>query len=263
MADDGVGVLRGVRRTAIIAIVVSLVVAAGLGIWALLSGEFGELQGKVLLSTLTVAGFGTTALCHLAVVARAVRVVGCLGIAASVVAAVAAFVLIWRDWSDPWDPAPLVKTLAVAAIAGASLAQANLLLLLAGRRRIAIRLPLALTLVAVAAVAVMIALPVLTDGDIPGEHGEPYFRALGVLGILDALGTIALPILGLVLRAGADGASSGPAAVEATPGVPSRLDLELPPELERRLRAAAGYDSREATALAALDRALPRLDESP
>lgn len=88
-------VVRGVRRTAIIAIVLSLVVAAVLGIVALLSGDFGELQAKVLLSTLTVAAFGTTALCHLAVVARAVRVVGFAGIAASVVAAVSAFVLIW------------------------------------------------------------------------------------------------------------------------------------------------------------------------
>lgn len=249
MADDGVRVLRGVRRAAIIAIVLSLVVAAGLGIAALLSGEFGKLQAKVVLTTLTVAGFGTTALCHLAVVARAVRIVGFVGIAASGVAAVAAFWLIWTDWSSDWNRDPVVKTLALAAIAAVSLAQSNLLLLLAGRRRLAIRVPLAITLVAVAVVAVMIALPILTDGEIPGDEGDSYWRWLGVAGILDALGTIALPILGLVLR--------GPASAATPTSAARRIDLDLPPELADRLAAAAGPDSLEATALAALDRGLP------
>lgn len=255
MADDGVRVLRGVRRAAIIAIVLSLVVAAVLGIVALLSGEFGELQAKVVLTTLTVAGFGTTALCHLAVVARAVRVVGFVGIAASGLAAVAGFWLIWTDWSSDWNRDPVVKTLALAAIAAVSLAQSNLLLLLAGRRRLAIRVPLALTLLAVAVVAVMIALPILTEGDIPGADGEWYWRALGVAGILDALGTIALPILRLVLR--------GDASAASATGSARRFDLELPPELAERLAAAAGRDSLEATALAVLDRGLPAPADRP
>lgn len=239
-------VVRGVRRAAIIAVVASLAIAALLGIVALLSGEFGELQSKVLLTTLTVAGFGTTALCHLAIVTRSVRVVGFLGIAASVGAAFCAFLLIWTDWSADWDRDGWFKALALLAIVAASLAQANLLLLLAGRRQRLIRVALALTLLAVAVVAVMIALPILSDGEIPGGDGEPYWRGFGVVTILDALGTIALPILGLVLRRADEPEPSG-----------LRLALELPPGLAERLDAAAAGGSREQAALDALDRALP------
>ena len=241
-------VVRGIRRAAIIAIIVSLVVAALLGIIALLSGEFGSLQGDVLLSTLTVAAFGTTALCHLAIVARAVRAVGFVGIAASAGAAVCAFVLIWVDWgtSVTWEQMePWVKAFGALTVIAVSLAQANLLLLLADRPQPAIRIGLAVTLLAVAVVAVMVILPIVTNGDIPGDDGEPYWRAVGVIGILDALGTIALPILGLVLRRSA-GAS------------PMRVILELDPDASARLDARAARDgvSREVAARDAMVRGL-------
>ena len=151
-------VVRGTRRAAIIAIVASLAIAALLGIIALLSGEFGSLQSKVLLTTLTIAAFGTTALCHLAVVTRSVRVVGFAGIAASLAAAICAFVLIWVDWSTWWEQTEWWwKSLGILSIVAVSLAQANLLLLLAGRAQPLIRVALAVTLAAVAIVAVMVA----------------------------------------------------------------------------------------------------------
>ena len=152
-------VVRGSRRAAIIAIIVSLVISAALGIFALLSGDFGALQTQVLLTTLTIAAFGTTALCHLAVVTRSVRVVGFVGIGASVGAAISALVLIWVDWSVMWEQATgWAKALELLAIVAVSLAQANLLLLLAGRPHRLIRIALAVTLAAIAAVAVMLAL---------------------------------------------------------------------------------------------------------
>jgi hypothetical protein len=185
-------VVRGIRRTAIVAIVVSLVLAAILGIVALLSGEFGETQNKILFTTLTVAAFGTTALCHLAVVARAVRFVGFAGLAASAGAALCSFVLIWGDWSGYEWQAPWVKALSVLAILAISLAQANLLLLLAARPQLLIGVALGVTLVAIAVVAVMYTIPILTDYEIPGMNdADTYWRWLGVAAILDVLGTIA------------------------------------------------------------------------
>jgi hypothetical protein len=244
-------VVRGTRRAAIIAIVVSLVIAAILGIVALLSGDFGQVQGQVLLTTLTVAGFGTTALCHLAVVTRSVRVVGFAGIGASVGAAVSALVLIWVDWSTSiWDQAEWWwKALGIFSIAAVSLAQANLLLLLAWRPQPLIRISLIVTLAAVSVAAVMLALPTLTSGDIPGGEGDTYWRVFGVVAILDALGTIALPILGLVLR------RSTPAAQPLS----TRLALQLSPELAARVNeaAAAAGVAPEEFAMGAIDRALP------
>ncbi len=246
-------VVRGVRRAAIIAIIGSLAIAALLGIIALLSGEFGVLQSRVLLTTLTIAGFGTTALCHLAVVTRSVRVVGFVGIGASLGAAICAFVLIWVDWDTWWEQTEWWwKSLAIFSIIAVSLAQANLLLLLAGRPQPLIRIALAVTLSAVAIVAVMVALPLLTNGDIPGDAGDSYWRIFGVLTILDALGTIALPILGLVLRTSS---ASHPDA--ATPSSP-HLALELPPDLAARVDEAASRAgvAREEFALDAIARAL-------
>ena len=71
--------LRELRRTAVIFIIVSLSLTALVGIVTLLTASFGEVQVKVILTTLLVAGFSITALCHLAVVGRALRVVGFVG----------------------------------------------------------------------------------------------------------------------------------------------------------------------------------------
>ena len=73
--------LKGFRRAAVWTIIVSLVAAALIGIATIVSGEFGELQGKVLLTTLAVAGAAILALCHLAVLNRDVKVLGWIGIA--------------------------------------------------------------------------------------------------------------------------------------------------------------------------------------
>ena len=51
--------LKGVRRAAIWTIIVSLVAAAGIGIATIVTGNFGELQSKVLLTTLAVAAFAS------------------------------------------------------------------------------------------------------------------------------------------------------------------------------------------------------------
>lgn len=196
--------LKGFRRTAIVFIIVSLTIAALFGIITLLTGEFGELQGKILLTTLLLAGFSITALCHLAVVGRTLRIVGFVGIAVSALAFISGAILIWRSWeswSEVWELT--LKTFAVFAIAAASLAHANLLLLLGERRNQVVRIGLWVTLGLIALLAVLIILPIVTEGEIPGDNGEPYWRALGVVAILDVLGTIVLPVVGRVTREGA------------------------------------------------------------
>lgn len=259
----------------IVAVVASLLVASLCGIVALLGGGFGDLQARIVATTLIVAAFGTSALCHLAVVTRAVRLLGFAGLAASVVAAGAALWLVWSGdelFEDDGDGSVL-KTLLVATIVAISLAHANLLLLLAERRRTVIRTGLGLTLAAIAVVATMLALPVITDGAVGG--GEWYWRWFGVAGIFDALGTIALPVLALVLRgrgehgpastgttasgttAQDDGTGTPSAAPEVAPdAAPVRIVLDLPADLVARLDAAADGQPRDAAALRVLRNAL-------
>jgi cytochrome c biogenesis protein CcdA len=82
------------------------------------------------------------------------------------------------------------------------LAQSNLLLLLSSRRRRAVRASLAVTLLAIALVYVLVALLILTDGNIAIYHEELYFRVLAVIAIIDALGTVLLPVLAVFVRDG-------------------------------------------------------------
>ncbi|NYF11060.1 membrane-associated HD superfamily phosphohydrolase [Leifsonia sp. AK011] len=195
--------LTGVRRAAIVFVIVSLALAALLGIVTLLTGEFGEVESKILLTTLLTAAFAITSLCHLAVVGRALRVVGFVGIAASALALGLGLALIWVSWdtwNGTWDV--ILKSFVVLAIASASLAQANLLLLLAARRQRIIRTGLIVTLAAVALLATLVSLSILTNGEIPGNDGDFYWRFVGVVAIVDVLGTIVLPVLGRVFRAG-------------------------------------------------------------
>jgi hypothetical protein len=235
--------LKGIRRVAIIFIIVSLGIAALFGIVTLLTGDFGEIQGKILLTTLLLAGFSITALCHLAVVGRALRIVGFAGIVMSVLAFITGAVLIWRswdNWSDGWETT--LKAFSVFAILAASLAHANLLLLLAERRNPAVRIGLFITVGLIALLALLIILPIVTEGEIPGDDGEPYWRALGVVAILDVLGTIVLPVLGRFLRDGGTATTIHPATIQLDADATAKLD---------RIAAATG-SSRDSIVSAAI-----------
>ena len=152
-SDAGTAALKGVRRAAIWTIIVSLVIAAGIGIATIVSGEFGETQGKVLLTTLAVAAFAVLALCHLAIITRDVRIVGWIGIGTSVLAFVAAAILIWWEWDTYYPLGPgdfymaVTKTFLVSTLAAVSFAHANLMLLLANTQVRWMRIALDLNLV--------------------------------------------------------------------------------------------------------------------
>ncbi|GAA1844475.1 hypothetical protein [Agromyces salentinus] len=241
--------VRGYRRIAIIVLVASLSITAVIGIVTLLSGEFGEVQGRVLLTTLVIAGASILALCHLTVIGRPVRAVGFVGLVTSAVALLLGLVVVWTPWTvdvgdwvgDAW------RWFGVASILAASLAHANLLLLLSGRRRRVVRIALAITLSAIAIVAAMLILPILTDWAIPGPDGETYWRWFGVIAILDALGTIVLPVVALLLRdrpaPTPPDAAGGPDAASARSALDERIEA---------LSAATGLD-RDALLHAALD----------
>lgn len=228
-------IVSAARKGAIYGIIISFSAAAVIGIIALLSGEFGDTQGKILLTTVLFGAASITALCHLAIADRAMRVVALVGLTASLVALVTGSILIWGQWFtsdiDGW-----VKTFGVSGIAAVSLAQANLLLRLAGRRRRIIRVGLLVTLTAIAVVAIMLWLPILTDGQIPGFDNEgAYWRSFGVVAIIDVLGTVVVPVLAIFVREQPTQLSGSP-----TPFVDAgALALTVPGEIAELLRARA------------------------
>lgn len=247
------------RKGAIYGIIVSFSLAAIVGIIALLSGDFGETQGRIVLTTLLLGATSITALCHLAIADRAMRIVGFVGLAASTVTLVAGLVLIWRDWDSPGFDEWL-KVFATAGIIAVSFAHANLLLLLAGRRRAVIRIGLMATLAMIAIVAIMIILPILSEGDIPGVGNEEwYWRLFGVVGILDVLGTVVVPVLAIFVKdAPAIAVVDGADAAAAASAPIGHFTLTLPADVAEALHQRAAADKVDATdaAVAALRRGL-------
>lgn len=217
--------LRSFRRAAVIVIIVSLSATALIGIVTLITGAYGELQGKIMLTTLTIGATSVVALCDLAVLGKRIRLVGIAGLLAAAVTLVTTLILIWGvDSSDV-----VVKAFGLAAIAAASIAHANLLLLLSERRRAVVRGGLWATVSLIALLLVLLCISILSDGEV---WGGVYAKLVGTVAILDVLGTIVVPVVSLFLKD--DGAGRRGAEQAGT-----ALNLTVPPALAVRLAREA------------------------
>jgi hypothetical protein len=229
--SDAERTIKGVRRIAIWTVIISLVVTALIGIYTIVSGEFGETQSKVMLTTLAVAGFSILALCHLAVFGRDVKVFGWVGIGTSGVALGLAATLIWWNWTDymsePRDLyLNLTKSFAVSALVAVSLAHANLMLLLQNSPFRWIRTALSVALVFITIVPALVIPVLLTDGTFPPmSFQDVYWRFFGVILILDALATIALPVTTLIVRSQRKNLAVEPAVPKAASAATINVSL--------------------------------------
>ena len=229
--SDAERTIKGVRRIAIWTVIISLVVTALIGIYTIVGGEFGETQSKVMLTTLAVAGFSILALCHLAVFGRDVKVFGWVGIGTSGVALGLAATLIWWNWSDMmYQPSDLylnlTKSFAVSALVAVSLAHANLMLLLQNSPLRWIRTALSVALVFITIVPALVIPVLLTDGTFPPmSFQDVYWRFFGVILILDALATIALPVTTLIVRSQRKNLAVEPAVPKAASAATINVSL--------------------------------------
>ena len=157
-----------------------------MGILALLTGgSFGEGEGRILLTTLIVGCASICVLCYLAAAGTSWAVVGVLGAVALIVPVTTSLVLVWTDW-DLFDSGTgdILKAFGVGVVAAATLAQICLLLALAGRRP-SLRFVLWSTVGLAALLAILVSVIIL------GEEGaDDLWRILGVIAILDVLGTL-------------------------------------------------------------------------
>ena len=203
-------VMSDLRRLVSTTVIVSFSLAALLGILALLGGgSFGETECRVLLTTVIVGVESVAALCYLGLAGQRLAPIAAAGGVVSIAATVLALWLTWGGDDSTW----LWQAFGVAATLAASLAQASLLLALVGRRTT--RASLAGTLLAIAVVAVMAIIPIVTKSGM----SDGYWRAFGVVAILDVLGTIVLTAIGVFRRR----ADEGTEPRLLTPAVESRL----------------------------------------
>lgn len=243
--SDATRTVKGVRRAAIWTVIVSLVITALIGIYTIVSGDFGETQGKVMLTTLAVAGFSILALCHLAVFGRDVKIFGWVGIGTSGVALGLGATLIWWNWSETmYQPTDLylnlTKAFAVSALVAVSLAHANLMLLLQNSPLRWIRTALSVALVFITIVPTLVIPVILTDGTFPPmSFQEVYWRFFGVILILDALATIALPVTTLIVRSQRKNDVPETAPVAVSPSPSTALSVSVSGVAAKWVRARA------------------------
>lgn len=167
-------------------LIAAIAISALLGCYVLLAGDFGELEAKVLGTTMCIGYFSVTALsCAAAYERDGRRELSAVGIAVSVIGFVAFLPGIWGEW---FEREGYMKAMGIAAITAFAVAHASLLSLTSLSRQYAwVLFSTYLMIAAVWAMAI---------GTIVFEwEGEWFYRIMGVFGILDAAGTIAVPIL--------------------------------------------------------------------
>ena len=207
-------------RTAIVRITIgSFSLAALLGVIALIGGgAFGAPEARVLLTTLLVGIASIVVLCYLTTAATPYQLVGVVGGAVVVVPVVSALFMIWRDYETPPNEV-LARTFGVGSIVAATLAQACLLLVLSLRSHPVLRRILGGTLVMAVVLAGLLSALVLGLDD----PGSLYLRTMGVVAILDVLGTV---VVAALTRFGPGSTRPAPtrvAVVTVPPGLTHRL----------------------------------------
>ncbi len=181
------GVKVDLKRTFLVTTLASLVISAGIGIAIFLFGDLGETQSKLLLTTLAVAGFSLTGW---ASVARDTSwwlwPLQPLGAAASVVGLVVVTLSIWELIGEDAQVWQLIATLSLVAFS-----LGHLSLLSAFRpANLLVRACWLATMAAVLAVAFVLLNGIW--GPIHPDNRELFFRILGIVVILDVLGSLAL-----------------------------------------------------------------------
>lgn len=211
------------KKLFLYALIGSVSVSAVLGILVILIGDFGEFEGRVLLSSLTISGASLCGLsCGAALDVKRAQVLPVCGIG---LAALAALMIITGIWSEAHSEVFWKSTATVAIFAAACSHMALLLL-----ARLSPKYAWSSWVAYGAVYGVALIITVMMWAEV-GE--EPMFRLLGVAAILDGAITILIPVFHRLSRADIEllPTDTGPTLVEIDSEIAqlqSRLD-----ELER------------------------------
>jgi hypothetical protein len=204
------------KKSFLYVLIGSVAVSALLGILAILIGDFGKFEVRILLTSLTISAASLCGLsCGAALEAQRGQVIPWAGIGLAVVGAVLVISGLWVEphSDDYWKTAATVSIFAVAC------SHASLLLLARLAPRFAWSLWTAIALIF--AVALLLSGAIWLDLD-----EEPMFRILGVVAVLDGAFTILVPIFHRLTR--------GDVEPEHAPPSLEEIDAEIA-ELRERL----------------------------
>jgi MFS family permease len=202
--------------------IASLVLAALLGIWALLMPGFSALQEKVLVTSLFVALYLLPAFgCAIVLNRRRDRPIMWIGVASAILALGAVLAIVWFElstWTGTGEM--LLQAIFTATILAVWAAHFGLIRLARLLHPWAAFVPLA-TVIGGTIIAASIVLVIWFESYfhwIPDNVAEWLARLLGAMGILVLCGTIITPTLVLIERLSAKGSRES---------LPSQLRMEL------------------------------------
>lgn len=190
--------VSGLMRLFLGALIVSLVVCAGLGIGFILFESWGETQFKIL-STASVLGiYSLMGLADSVILKKSnLRPFAYVAIATTIFTFLRATAMTWfSEWFNLRDANTLKISISLWLISF-SFAHISLLLTVVTKTRVVLFTQLA-TIVSVILVAGQVLYLIYTDACL--SNPEAFFKAMGVFGILDAVGTIVTPLLNRVVK---------------------------------------------------------------
>ena len=176
------------RRLFLIGLIASVATSALIGIGVLLFGDFGDIEVRILMTTLTVTVtsiFGRA--CGAYLETGRERYMPLAGIGLSVIAAVMCFLIIWNAL-DQYEP--FIKSFLTVTLLAAGCSHLSLLSLARLDRRFAWT-----RLVAVVCVVLLCSIFLYILWFEPIGGSDLIYRVLGILGILLASITVVTPVL--------------------------------------------------------------------
>jgi hypothetical protein len=187
-----------VRPVVLRSVVVALVAAAAISVFSVLIGDFDDTSWKLIGTTALFIFFALCSWYDADVSARRYPVFASVSFFVSILVFAIGLVRLWGpDLSEsvsPWSPFAnnAVSFFWVAFVARVALLHVHLVLSTRTRLRNAVIATVStVTLWLVVALAVLLVIPALYVGD---WYGSLYWRTVTVIAILDALGTVLIPL---------------------------------------------------------------------
>jgi hypothetical protein len=220
-----------VRPIMLRVVIGSLVVAAAVAIVSIATANFGETSWRLIATAVLFTAFALFSWYDADVSSKRSTPFALVSFAVSIYLFVAGMAKIWapeRVAADPYVYEPWSAFdgfggwLVVALIARVALLHVHLVLATGARLRYPVMAVVtSLTLVLVATLGVLLTLPFLFTSLDPGE---PYWRVVGVVAVLDALGTVLVP-LGYQLFAGPSGPVPVPGSAPSFASAPASVPV--------------------------------------
>ncbi len=182
-----------IKKIFLYTLITSITISALLGILVIISGEFGEFQSRVLLTTLTIVGTSILGLACGAFLESQksqnlkLKIIPIVGILLSVISAFFILLLTWSIIGSLNSEA--LKIISVSGIFAFSLSQLSLLSL--ANLNKSFQWFLWLAYFVILGLASIISLIIIIE---PAGENDFIFRLIGVLGVVDAALTVIIPI---------------------------------------------------------------------